>query len=97
MMFLTGLHYRCLAETGDINTALNGITELMQYVRLEDSEQQFILLKNIQLLIVFKNGMSSEVNIIIEDLLKLIQNVPNELKNITLSNIEFIVNETKGY
>ena len=97
MMFLTGLHYRCLAETGDVNTALNGITELMQYVRLEDSEQQFILLKNIHLLIVFKNGMSSEVNIIIEDLLKLIQNVPNELKNITLSNIEFIVNETKGY
>lgn len=91
MMFLTALYYRCLAEIGDVSTAVEGINEILQSNPFEETDQQFILLKNIQLLILHKNGSEHEVSLVMEQLLRLIQNAPNELKNITLSNIEFVI------
>ncbi|MBL8004423.1 MAG: AAA family ATPase [Candidatus Kapabacteria bacterium] len=91
MMFLTALYYRSLAEIGDVALAVQGITELLQSIPLEETDQTFILLKNIQLLIFHKNGSDQEVSHIIEQLLRLIQNAPNELRNISLANIEFVI------
>jgi hypothetical protein len=91
MVFLTALYYRCLAETGDGTIAVQGITELIQTIQLEETNQTYILVKNIQLLILHKDGAHQEVSDIIEQLLRLIQAAPNELKNITLSNIEYVI------
>lgn len=91
MIFLTSMYYRALAEIGDVMIAVQGINELLHSINLEETDQQFILLKNIQLLILHKNGADQEVSQVIEQLLRLIQTAPNELKNITLSNIEFVI------
>jgi len=91
MMFLTSMYYRALAEIGDVTIAVEGINELLHSINLEETDQQFILLKNIQLLILHKNGSDQEVSQVIEQLLRLIQTAPNELKNITLSNIEYVI------
>ncbi len=91
LMFLTALYYRSLAEIGEMSLAVQGITELLQTIQLEEADQTFILLKNIQLLIFHKNGSDQEVSHIIEQLLRLIQNAPIELRTISLANIEFVI------
>jgi len=93
MLFLSALFYRSLAEIGELQKSLDGINEILHSVSYENTDQQFILLKNIQLIILFKNNLLDEVQDVIDELMKSINKVPFELKSISLSNIEYILSE----